>query len=130
VKLPEDSLCTRPLTGMSLKRCFCVQEWLAPEGPSREELRRRQQEAAVRATAAATAVRDRKASMEAMRAALRGNMQLGMAPDAVDDADEDEVDVDWRPRYDSGLLSTKQMKTAEAIRSKEYKMQVPSALAP
>ena len=100
------------------------QDWQTAEGPNREVRRRQRQEAAVRAAAAAAAARDRKASEEAMRAALHGNERFGQGPDAQGDGDEDEEAVDWRARFDSGLLSTKQMKTAEAIRSKEFKIQV------
>ena len=78
----------------------------------------------MRAAAATTAEEGRKASAAAMREALRG-----AAADDADVADDElEDDIDWRPRFEGGLLTAKQMKTAEAIRSKEFKMQVCHAL--
>jgi hypothetical protein len=100
-----------------------VQEWLAPEGLNAAGRKRQRQEAAVAAAAAKAAAQDRKASEEAMQSALQGDMTWGMGPDAEAEDDAAET-IDWRPRYDAGLLNPKQTKTAEAIRSKEYKMQV------
>ena len=106
-----------------------LQEWQAPEGPSREERRRRKREAAARAHVAAAAAQDRKAAEAAMQEALHGEARWGMGLDDADamagggNGDEDDEEVDWRPRYDAGLLTQKQMKIADNIRAKEYKMQ-------
>ena len=46
----------------------------------------------------------------------------------ADEAQGSDDDVDWRPRFEAGLLSAKQSKLAEAIRSREYKIQVHAQL--
>jgi hypothetical protein len=101
------------------------QEWLGPEGLNAAGRKRQRQEAAVAAAAVKAAARDRKASEAAMRAALQGDMTWGLGPDAEAEEGPQET-IEWGPRYEAGLLNAKQMKTAETIRSKEYKMQVPT----
>ena len=49
-----------------------LQEWQAPEGPSREQRRRAKLEKAMQAKIAADAARDRAAAQKSMHAAIHG----------------------------------------------------------
>ena len=99
-----------------------------PEGPSREQRRRQRREHAQRAQLVAAVAQDRAAAEAAMQQALHGEARWGMGVDAeVEGGDEEGGDIEWRPRFEAGLLTPKQMKTAEAIRSKEYKLQARSS---
>lgn len=97
-----------------------LQAWQLPEGPNREQRRRARMEQAVLQQAAAAAARDKLVAEKTMQAALHGGLEQ-MSED-VDAGSSDEID--WRVKMEAGGLSDKQMKLAESIRSKEYKLQV------
>lgn len=102
-----------------------VQTWQEPEGPSREERLRAKLERAMQMKIAADAARDRAAAEKSMRAALQGREELTMGDDDLAHDEGDGEPVDWRAKMSTGTgLTEKQMKLAEAIRSKEYKVQV------
>lgn len=71
--------------------------------------------------AAAAAERDRVVSERAMQAALQGRSAWNA--EAIE-MEASALQFDWRERMDNGTLSEKQMKLAESMRSKEYKLQV------
>lgn len=84
-------------------------------------MKRARLEKAVLERAAAAAESDKIVAAKTMHAAMLGR----------DDWDFESVDVergtteiDWRSKMEKGTLSDKQLKIAESIRSKEYKLQV------
>ncbi|KAF5836383.1 SMAD/FHA domain-containing protein [Dunaliella salina] len=66
--------------------------------------------------------RDLKQSAAAMEAALSSGASWGMQEDAVEEPDEDAIHVDWRAMLAANKLTEKQLKQAEKIRQKEYKI--------
>lgn len=71
-----------------------LQEWQAPEGPSREQRRRAKLEKAMQAKIAADAARDRAAAQKSMHAAIHG----GQDPEGALKGDYgDDTPIDWCP---------------------------------
>jgi len=66
--------------------------------------------------------RDLKQSAAAMETALSSGASWGMQEDAVEEPDEDAINVDWRAMLAADKLTEKQLKQAEKIRQKEYKI--------
>ena len=83
--------------------------------------KRARAEQAVLEQAAAAAQRDKIVAEKTMHAALHGRLEWD-AQDA--DVRRSNAEVDWHEKMDKGCLSEKQLKVAESIRSKEYKLQV------
>eukprot|EP00892_Ulva_mutabilis_P010959 jgi/Ulvmu1/8235/UM041_0045.1 len=96
------------------------QDWQLPEGPNMYQRRQARQEQHILERIIAAAERDRAIAEKTMQAALKGRSNWDAQ---VADVGGNDGAIDWRAKMESCTLSEKQMKIAECIRSKEYKVQ-------